>query len=375
MKILAAILIAFATISLTIPTQAANSGTGFFVSRYGYFVTNYHVIRGAVKIVARYGGKDYLSTIVATDKENDVALLQIVSLREEDLNFPFLYVDANIIPTPGSDVFTIGFPDPDVLGETPKTTKGSITALAGIKDDPHRMQISVQIQPGNSGGPLVNQAGSVIGITTATINPKDRMEKADYVPQNVNYAVKASYIKAIMDRMDVRQFGGVSALLVKKPFEQLQRETEAAVVRVISSTELPKSIQRPPVTKTPPVSPSPSTPSPGNTPAPSPKTPSRGPVLVFGGNVGKLAATFYLQWLTPNTIEGTYHYPGRTPRIAYDLKGDNSVEDRITMEEYTRGELTARITLNKQTIDGKTAWVGTMNNLDGRVLPMKMTQK
>lgn len=249
MKTIVTLVIALATIHATTMAQTVSSGTGFFVSIDGYFITNHHVIDGGVYFVAKHGGKNYPARIVGVDRENDVALLQVEGIN---LRFPSLYVDTVNVPTPGSDVFTIGFPDPDVLGETPKTTKGSVTALTGIRDNPARMQISVQIQPGNSGGPLVNYKGSVIGVTTATINSSDRMERGGYMPQNINYAVKAQYIKAIMDKFGVTRIGAVGAMRGQKPFEQLQRETEQAVLRVISSQVRILDAQNPSITPPPP---------------------------------------------------------------------------------------------------------------------------
>ena len=113
--------------------------------------------------------------------------------------FPSLPLGGDLAVRPGEDVFTIGFPMVGVLGEAPKTTSGSITALSGIEDDARMFQISVQIQPGNSGGPLVLRAtGNVIGITTATFNTAELIRDGRPVPQNINYAMKASYIRPLL---------------------------------------------------------------------------------------------------------------------------------------------------------------------------------
>ncbi|MDA7926587.1 serine protease [Verrucomicrobiales bacterium] len=147
--------------------KADSTGTGFFVSGDGYLVTNHHVIKGSKKFLVKQGQKAYEAKVVAFEAENDLAILKVAPGATP---FPFLAVQGTVDPTPGSDAFTIGFPDPEDLGLTPKTTKGSITALAGLQDDPRHYQISVQIQPGNSVGPLIDEAGHVVVVTTSIIN-------------------------------------------------------------------------------------------------------------------------------------------------------------------------------------------------------------
>ena len=97
----------------------------------------------------------------------------------------------------GEKVFTIGYPASSVLGERPKYTEGVISAVTGIRDDPTVFQITVPIQPGNSGGPLFNQRGEVIGITTASLSLR-AAEVLGAIPQNINYALKSSFVKNLL---------------------------------------------------------------------------------------------------------------------------------------------------------------------------------
>ena len=96
------------------------------------------------------------------------------------------------------EVFTIGYPASWLLGKNPKYTKGKVNALSEINDDPRVFQVSVQIQPGNSGGPLFNSKGEVIGITQAALDPKVAIGTFGTLPQNVNYAIKSTYISALL---------------------------------------------------------------------------------------------------------------------------------------------------------------------------------
>lgn len=170
------------------------TGTGFFITADGYFLTNHHVIENGETVAVKVAEKIHPAAVVATDPTNDIAILKVDIKSSAIIR---LRLDGTA--TPGDDAFTVGFPDPGVLGVNPKTTKGSITSLTGIKDDPRFYQTSVQIQPGNSGGPLTDKGGTVIGITTLTLNALNRIRENGYIPQNVNYALKIAYAKPLID--------------------------------------------------------------------------------------------------------------------------------------------------------------------------------
>jgi S1-C subfamily serine protease len=93
----------------------------------------------------------------------------------------------------GEEVFTIGFPNIQMQGVAPKYTDGKISSLAGMQDDPSEYQISVPVQPGNSGGPLCDAGGQVVGIVVARINDIAVLQASGVMPQNVNYAVKSRH--------------------------------------------------------------------------------------------------------------------------------------------------------------------------------------
>jgi S1-C subfamily serine protease len=97
----------------------------------------------------------------------------------------------------GDKVFTIGYPHISKMGLNPKYTEGVISAVTGIKDNPTVFQTTVPIQPGNSGGPLFNEKGEVVGLTTASLSLL-AIESMGAIPQSVNYAVKSSFIKNIL---------------------------------------------------------------------------------------------------------------------------------------------------------------------------------
>ncbi|MGD1089243.1 MAG: serine protease [Verrucomicrobiota bacterium] len=125
----------------------------------------------------------YPAEIVHVDEDHDIALLKVPGQFKP---LPVSNGDVEL----GEAVFTIGFPDIDLQGIAPKYTDGKISSLAGIKDDPKEYQISVPVQPGNSGGPLVDMNGNVVGIVSAKLNSSAALRLSGDLPQNVNYAVK-----------------------------------------------------------------------------------------------------------------------------------------------------------------------------------------
>lgn len=168
------------------------SGTGFFVTTGGVLATNAHVIEGASRIEATVqsdaGTATYKVKVILADKQNDIALLQIDDDKYKPIaNLPYGIAENSDV---GEKVFTIGYPLNDVMGTNYKVTDGIISSKTGISDDVRFYQISVPIQPGNSGGPLFNKDGNVIGLTTARLNG----QAVGTSVQNVNYAIKSSYL-------------------------------------------------------------------------------------------------------------------------------------------------------------------------------------
>lgn len=167
-------------------------GSGFFITSSGIIATNAHVIKDASKfeiiVSNEIGTFTYKAKVLLTDSKNDVALLQIDDEKFRGLTaMPYGISERGEV---GEKVFTIGYPLNDVMGTNYKLTDGIISAKSGIEDDIRYYQISVPLQPGNSGGPLFNRNGNVIGITSSKLNSKAVGTEV----QNVNYAIKASYL-------------------------------------------------------------------------------------------------------------------------------------------------------------------------------------
>jgi len=175
---------------------AIATGTGFLFGSQDYIITNYHVVKGTSEVKVKFtNGESINAEVVARDTQNDIAVLKLTkspSFQTREMRFG----DSSMVRM-GDEVFTIGYPHIGIMGFKPKYTEGVISAVTGIKDDPTVFQTTVPIQPGNSGGPLFNEKGEVVGLTTSSLSLL-AMESMGAVPQNVNYAVKSSFVKNII---------------------------------------------------------------------------------------------------------------------------------------------------------------------------------
>ncbi|MBP6647174.1 MAG: SEL1-like repeat protein [Burkholderiaceae bacterium] len=180
-----------ACLALPLCTRAAVfSGTGFFISPDGYIATNDHVIDGADEIRIRdFRGNVSKAEVVLRDKSNDIAVLKI-----DGSGLSALPIRNSSEVRKGTAVFTIGFPNATIQGRESKVTEGVISSLSGLSGAPNSFQISAPIQPGNSGGPLVDMTGAVVGLTTSKLNASAMLKIGGALPENVNYAVKSNYL-------------------------------------------------------------------------------------------------------------------------------------------------------------------------------------
>jgi len=190
-----------------------SSGTGFFVSKEGLVATAAHVLKGD-RFEILHEGKRHPATIVAVDFKNDVAILRAETASPKSWLAPCETWNVKL----GEEVFTMGFPLSPLQGQAVKFTRGEISSLKGVVDDPRSFQISAPIQPGKSGGPLVDAGGRVLGIITAALDPNIVLEATGNLPQNVNYAIRADYLILLMKSAGVfsgrqaswfRRLGGV----------------------------------------------------------------------------------------------------------------------------------------------------------------------
>ena len=217
----------------------AGSGTGFFITEDGYILTNLHVVEDGrdISVVTDKGALP--AKVVKVDKKNDLAVLKVEG------KFAALPLLSSRKVGLGEKVFTLGFPRPKVQGFSPKITDGIISSLAGIQDDPRDFQISVPVQPGNSGGPLVDQYGNVIGVIVSKLSAKYLLLKnrGDVdLPENVNYAIKGTFALGFMESLP-RVAAGLKDPISRdkeRKFSVVVNEVQEATVPILVGSYIPK---------------------------------------------------------------------------------------------------------------------------------------
>lgn len=205
--------------------NAASSGTGFLISNQGYILTNYHVIENAkngnIKITGlndNYNTK-VKATVEVTDKQNDLAILKISTYPNLSVPYTFKFNTANV----GEDCFVLGYPLISSMGKDIKLTNGIISSKTGFDGNIAQYQISAPVQPGNSGGPLFDKDGNVIGIVQA------KHKEAE----NAGYAIKSSYIRNLVELLPITISFPTNNLLKGKSLPQQVNLASKAVCIVI----------------------------------------------------------------------------------------------------------------------------------------------
>ncbi len=217
-----------------------SSGSGMIISESGIVVTNHHVVNDANNITVSFPIKSatFKADIKVKDINNDLVLLQLKDFEYNkifDENIPFSFgqvSDLNI----GQEVFTLGFPFGDIMGTNSRLSSGRINSLFGINDDPRLLQMGNPLQPGNSGGGLFNSNGELIGVVVSSLNASYFYENLGIIPQNVNFAIKISLLKNLIEMLpDSRQILNTKSQINNYDMEKQIQTINPYVVQVKSS--------------------------------------------------------------------------------------------------------------------------------------------
>lgn len=197
--------------------ELISSGTGFVVSSQTYILTNEHVVRGCQKIRVRSDSVELIPNLAFRDRENDLALLKLPPKSQVVASFR-----AGGGIRPGDWILGVGFPLRGLLASEANITVGVVSALAGIGNDHRFLQISTPVQSGNSGGPLLDQSGNVIGVIFAKLDAVTVAKLTGDIPQNVNFAIKGRLVEAFLEAngVDYKTRASTSTL---KPADIAQR--------------------------------------------------------------------------------------------------------------------------------------------------------
>ena len=193
-------------------THLEKTGSGFFITDDGYFLTNHHVVEGARELVVVHEGIPYRASLRAESKEKDLALLKVEG------SFAPVVVASDRECSVGQTIFVVGFPQIAQQGLEPKVTKGIVSSRSGFRGEPGEYQMDAAIQSGNSGGPVADESGRIVGISVASL----------INGQNVNYAIKWSSVAAFLPK----------GVVVKKSNWTNEKRFEDAVSEVVGSSAL-----------------------------------------------------------------------------------------------------------------------------------------
>ena len=225
--------------SLPVGAELLRSGSGFAVAP-GVVVTNAHVVEGCRALRVLHGEQARGGRVLAIDREQDLAAVQ------SDLAVPaVLALRASPALRLGESVVAFGFPLTGSLSREGNLTTGNVSALAGLRDDARYLQITAPVQPGNSGGPLLDEGANVIGVITAKLDAVAIAKRTGDIPQNVNFAVNSpslerflqdariGYQKQVTDRRlavaDIGDLARAAAVRVECSASGVQASTQTPV--------------------------------------------------------------------------------------------------------------------------------------------------
>lgn len=188
-----------ADIAVLMPNlKHSSSGTGFFISQDGMLITAAHAIESCMKIEIHHKGDKYVPEVLAKSNLLDLAALKIDASPES-----FITVnEANKISL-GKQLFVTGFPLSNILSDYPSLTVGNLTSLGGLKGAKGSFQFSAPIQPGNSGGAIVDYKGNLLGVVSATLNQSMMLQDSGTTSQNVNFGIDVKLLSAFLKQNEV----------------------------------------------------------------------------------------------------------------------------------------------------------------------------
>jgi len=180
--------------------EAAGSfGSGFFVSNKGHIITNFHVVKDSNNIKFIYNDDEVDAKLISSDQQLDLALLKSKVENKNYIKF------SNKSPHKAQNILVAGFPFGKVISDDLKITGGIINSLKGGGNDTTRFQLDATVNPGNSGGPIVDKvSGSLVGVAVTKLN-KDFTKAAFGVEsENTNYGIKASQVRDFLEANNLK---------------------------------------------------------------------------------------------------------------------------------------------------------------------------
>jgi S1-C subfamily serine protease len=191
--------------------QTIITGTGFTISNQGFIATANHVVDNAKEIKVHFESTAMKAEIYHSDPMNDIAILKV-----EKSTPKYLSIAPMRSTKTGDRVFTVGYPLSSILGQEIKYTEGVISSLSGLQGAASFFQITVPVQPGNSGGALVNEKGQVVGMISSSVAIMPFLKESGTLPQNINWAIKSDYIRPLLDLPEEPQKSLTREVVIEK---------------------------------------------------------------------------------------------------------------------------------------------------------------
>ena len=180
-------------------TPSGGSGTAFVINNDGHLLTNNHVIEGCSEMTFQIRGSAATGvSLISANTSADLALLKIDSFFAN----PAKFAPSSSIQM-GAELFVYGFPLTDDLSAQGNFTNGIVSAGSGLNDDMTQFQMTAPIQPGNSGGPVLNRNGNVIGVVVATANQDFFRQQRGTDTQNINFAIHGEITKRFLESNNI----------------------------------------------------------------------------------------------------------------------------------------------------------------------------
>jgi len=178
-------------------SRGGSSGSGFFIGQ-GLIATNQHVVDTTPQVFVEFDGRRETGKVLVTDPANDLALIQLNGSDAARIVHTCFDLSTPNQAAVGDRIYAMGFPLVGDLTKELRITEGIVNALSGLNNARHVFQMSAQIQPGNSGGPVVDALGRLVGVSVSSADDVHFLRKDGTVPQNINFAIKNSYLLALM---------------------------------------------------------------------------------------------------------------------------------------------------------------------------------
>jgi S1-C subfamily serine protease len=179
--------------------KKGSSGTCFAVHPDGWLVTAAHVVSQATRVEIQIGGLTVPAVVAARDEDHDLALLRVgvptpnyISLGQ--------FSDLKI----GLPIYTLGFPLRGVLTDEIRFTNGTLSSMSGLRKSDGVLQVSVPVQPGNSGGPLLTEQGLLVGVIVSRAADLEVLKQSGSLPENIAFATSCNYVHKMLEAASVR---------------------------------------------------------------------------------------------------------------------------------------------------------------------------